>query len=509
MNSESGNDMIGESIVLVFPHQLFREHPLISDNESSIVLIEDSLLFGDSHTPAAFHRKKLMLHRASMRAYARRLREAGRSVTYIEYGEGGYLGDAMRMLHERGVRSVLVLDPVDYLMERRLRRYADSLDIALHLYPTPNFLNTREQNREFFDGAGSYFMAEFYKEQRRRLGVLLEDNGEPVGGSWSFDRDNRRKLPKRLLGSLPQLPTDFPESPDVVEARAYVLAGFPDNPGSTDSFFYPIDHRSAETWLETFLRERFDAFGPYEDALEPNESLIYHSMLTPALNIGLLTPRQVIDRALDVAGERDVPLQSVEGFVRQVIGWREFMRAAYDDLGVAMRTSNEWGHDRPMPKAFYTGETGIDPIDDTIRRVLEHGWCHHIERLMILGGFMFLCRIDPTHVFRWFSELFVDAYDWVMVPNVYGMSQNADGGLITTKPYFSGSNYVRTMSHYPVGDWCDVWDGLYWTFIFDNMERLQRNHRWSMMVASARRMSSEKIESHRTHAARFLSRLFE
>nr|WP_256368407.1 FAD-binding domain-containing protein [Ruegeria sp. HKCCA5491] len=172
-----------------------------------------------------------------------------------------------------------------------------------------------------------------------------------------------------------------------------------------------------------------------------------------------------------------------------------------------MRTTNHWGHNRPLPRSFYDGTTGIDPLDDTIKRVLKTGYCHHIERLMILGGFMFLCEIDPDHVYRWFMEMFVDSYDWVMVPNAYAMSQHADGGLITTKPYFSGSNYVRKMSHWDKGPWSDIWDGLYWRFILKHTDRLAGNPRWAMMCRTAGRMSTEVKNKHVTTAEAYLRQM--
>ena len=222
------------------------------------------------------------------------------------------------------------------------------------------------------------------------------------------------------------------------------------------------------------MAERFEHFGAFEDAIEQGERWLWHSVLTPMLNIGLLTPQQILDRTLDFTTTRDIPLNSLEGFIRQVIGWREFMRATYEDLGVAMRTGNHWQHERPMPAAFYRGTTGILPIDDTIERVLATGYCHHIERLMVLGGFMFLCEISPDDIYRWFMEMFVDSYDWVMVPNVYAMSQHADGGRITTKPYFSGSAYIKKMSHYGPAPWSDIWDGLYWRWIFNHADELEQ-----------------------------------
>ena len=200
-------------------------------------------------------------------------------------------------------------------------------------------------------------------------------------------------------------------------------------------------------------------------------------------------------------------MNALEGFIRQLIGWREFMRATYVDHGVEMRTTNHWGHHRPMPTCFYDGTTGIDPIDDVIGRVLQTGYCHHIERLMVLGGFMFLCEFDPDDIYRWFMEMFVDSYDWVMVPNVYAMSQHADGGLITTKPYFSGSSYVKKMSNHPPGEWTAIWDGLYWRWISNHADELKKNPRWAMMCAMARKMDPEKMARHLDVAEAYLDQL--
>lgn len=225
------------------------------------------------------------------------------------------------------------------------------------------------------------------------------------------------------------------------------------------------------------------------------------------LNIGLLTPQQVLDVTMRHVKYNDIPINSAEGFIRQIIGWREFMRATYEDLGVTMRTTNHWKHTRKMPESFWTGETGIAPIDDTIKRVLETGYCHHIERLMVLGGFMFLCEFDPDDIYRWFMEMFVDAYDWVMVTNAYAMSQNADGGLITTKPYFSGSAYIKKMGNHPKGDWCETWDGLYWRWIWNHADALEKNPRWAMMVSMVRKMDQEKRNGHLKAANNFLETL--
>ena len=495
-----------KSAVLIFPHQLFRDHPGLGEEPAEIHLIEDSLFFGDHRYPVKFHQQKLWLHRASMKRWAKSLEQKYRRVEYIEYAaDDDPLERSFKRLEDRRIRRVVIADPCDFILEKRLQRTADRFGLELHMVESPGFLNSREINERFRDDHTRWAMAEFYKFQRRRLEILI-DGDEPVGGKWSFDQDNRKKVPKGLLKSLPKIPAVDHDTVDEA-AREHVRGLFPDNPGRLDRLIYPTSHDDADDWLRDFLRYRLERFGDYEDAIEEGESWLWHGVLTPLLNVGLLTPRQVVEATLDHADRHEVPLNSLEGFVRQVVGWREFMRATYDDLGATMRTTNHWGHRRKIPTCFYDASTGIDPIDDVIRRVLETGYCHHIERLMVLGGLMFLCEFDPDEIYRWFMELFVDAYDWVMVPNVYAMSQHADGGLITTKPYFSGSAYVKKMSHYRHGPWADTWDGLYWRWIGNHRDELRKNPRWAMMCATESRMGDEKRKTHRKNAEAFLKRL--
>ena len=496
------------SALIVFPHQLFAKHPGLARRPDRIILIEDTLFFGDVRYPMRFHKQKLWLQRASMAKYCKRLEAAGQSVELISYQpDTALLQQTLATLQTEGVRELLACDPVDFVLSKRLRRHCDAAGINLELLPTPMFLNTPEQNQDWRSGRKSWFMAEFYKDQRRRLDILM-DGEAPLGGRWSFDEDNRKKVPKSLHGEIPHL---IARTSDGIEeqARKSILEAFPDAPGALEQIWWPTDHSEAETWFGWFLRERMHRFGPYEDAIVQGENLLWHSAITPMLNIGLLTPHQIINLTLKAHQKEDYPLNSLEGFLRQIIGWREFMRATYEDLGVSMRTTNLWKHKRPIPKSFWTGETGIPPIDDTIERVLQTGYCHHIERLMVLGGFMFLCEFDPDDIYRWFMEMFVDSYDWVMVPNAYAMSQNADGGQITTKPYFSGSSYVRKMSNHPMGDWCDVWDGLYWRWIWKHADALEKNPRWAMMVSIARKMDDDKRQAHLDAAKAWFDKLDE
>lgn len=496
-------------ILLVLPHQLFAKHPGLKRNPDKIVLVEDSFFFGDPAYPMTIHQQKVWLHRATMKRYAAGLQSKGHDVGYIDYNpKKPRLMDQLPTVLSRAEmkgKTLAVIDPTDYMVEKHLRNVCDRYGLELERLPNPGFLNSPEQNRDYRRGKKRWFMADFYKWQRRRLDVLMEGD-QPQGDRWSFDEDNRKKVPKKLLGEIPELLKLKRDTFDR-EAVQYVNERFASHPGSVDSLYYPTTHAAAKRWLQHFLEHRFERFGEYEDAIVEGESWLWHSMLTPALNIGLLTPDQIVKAAVKFARQHDVPINSVEGFIRQVIGWREYMRATYEDLGVTMRTTNRWEHHHVMPQCFYDATTGIDPVDDVIERLLKTGYCHHIERLMVLGGFMFLCGLHPDEIYRWFMEMFVDSYDWVMVPNVYAMSQNADGGAITTKPYFSGSSYVRKMSHYPRGEWCDVWDGLYWRWIWLHREELGSNPRWAMMCRMAEKMDDEKRQTHLHHAEAFLERI--
>jgi deoxyribodipyrimidine photolyase-related protein len=275
-----------------------------------------------------------------------------------------------------------------------------------------------------------------------------------------------------------------------------------------DNFNYPVTRSQALSSFHSFLEERLINFGAYEDAIVKNESTLFHSIITPYLNIGLITPNDIIRQVLDFSSDNAIPLNSLEGFIRQIIGWREFMRGIYIADGVKQRNSNFWNYDKSMPKSFYDATTGIEPLDDTIKKCLNSGYAHHIERLMILGNMMLLLGIKPNSIYKWFMEMFIDSYDWVMVPNVYGMSQFSDGGLLATKPYISGSNYILKMSDYKKGDWCLIWDSLYWSFVNRNRDFFRKNPRMNMMVAMYDKKDIDTKKKLRVAAEDFTKNLF-
>ena len=492
-------------ISLIYPHQLFADHPALQQGRP-VALIEDPLFFGtDPRWPLRVHWQRLLLHRASMACFAAALQEKGWTVVQQHHDAAADTAGHLELLRLAGYRCFHLADPVDDVLERRIRAYVQRNECQLTLLPTPMLMTPSTVLEQHFGSGKKPFMAKFYEMQRKRLGVLLDDQGGPLGGRWSFDADNRKKLPKGI--TVPEEPRCAP-SLFVLSARQQLAEETLPRLGSADDFAYPVSHADAEAWLDRFLEVRFQQFGAYEDAISTQHRVMWHGVLTPMLNIGLLTPQQVLDRTLARAESGDVPLNSLEGFIRQIIGWREFMAAMYRLHGGTMRTSNFWQFDdRPIPEAFYTGSTGLPPIDDAIRHALDTGYCHHIERLMLLGNVMLLCGFHPTRIYTWFMELFVDAYDWVMVPNVYGMSQFADGGIFTTKPYLSGSNYVRKMSDYRKGPWCEVWDGLFWSFIHRHGDFFRSQYRLAMMARNLDRMAPETLLSHQRRAADFLDGL--
>ncbi len=486
---------------IVFPHQLFEQNILASKCDI-IYLIEEWLYFKQYN----FHKQKIAFHRASMKFYENHLQSKKIKVVYIDsFNDLADVRKLIPYLKAKGINTLDYIDTTDYWLEQHIKKACKDSTVLINKHHTQLFLNASEENANYFSGRKRMFQTEFYKHQRQSRNILVEIDKKPTGGKWTYDEENRLKYPK---GKTPPKVNFLKANNFYVEAITYTQKYFPDNYGTlnTDSI-YPASFAESKSWLNDFFKSRFSEFGAYEDAILSNENVLHHSLLTPMLNVGLLTPQNIIDEALLYASNHEVPLNSLEGFIRQIIGWREFIRAVYELIGKEVRTKNYWGFTRKIPAAFWKGTTGIAPIDSTIKKVLETGYCHHIERLMVLGNFMLLCEFDPDEVYRWFVELFVDAYDWVMVPNVYGMSQFADGGLMATKPYISGSNYLMKMSDYKKGEWQHVWDGLFWRFMHTHRDFFLQNPRLGMLVKIFDKMPDIKQKAHLKKAEQFLNSL--
>ena len=488
------------SINIIFPHQLFEDSPLFK-NGHAFYIIEEFLFFSQY----AFHKQKIAFHRATMKSYANYLKnEKKYEVNYIDATKD--ISDIRILIPElqkQGYNHIHYIDPTDYWLQKRLDKGFKENKFSFTKYESPLFINTPDELASFFTKEKKkYHQTTFYTDQRKKRKILLDVDSKPSGGKWTFDSENRKKYPSKKTPPF----IEFPETdPHYKEATTYVEQHFSNNLGSISSTpLYPTNFKATQVWLNRFFEQRFLEFGVYEDAIVAENSILNHSVLSPMLNVGLITPVQVIEACLIYAQKNNIPINSTEGFVRQIIGWREFIRGIYEARGREQRTNNYWGFKKKIPTSFYDGTTGIPPIDKTIKKILSTGYCHHIERLMVLGNYMMLCEFDPNEVYKWFMELFIDAYDWVMVPNIYGMSQFSDGGLMATKPYISGSNYIIKMSNYKKGEWQSTWDGLFWRFMDKNRVFFLSNPRLGMLIKMFDKMPTEKQQNHLDTADAYL-----
>jgi deoxyribodipyrimidine photolyase-related protein len=478
------------ALLLILGNQLFPLDRVLSLGPAGVFMAEDQYLC--SHF--RYHQQKIVLVLAAMRAYADELRAAGVVVHYTKLDAESQLSineAVVDCLHTQGYSSLLHFEIEGKAAQANLTKAVNDASISCKEIPSPMFLCDRAGFTAFVQGRKKPQMAAFYKSERTRLNILLTPDGKPIGGQWSFDADNRKKLPKNV--EPPELP-EIAENPHLEAVVALVSERFFDHPGKAGEFSWPTTRAGAFIWLDDFIAHRLADFGPYEDAMNTRSETVFHSVLSPLMNIGLLVPDEVLERVLVVAETRDIPLQSLEGFVRQVMGWREFVRGIYQNFSAVQAKTNYWSHHRQLTEHWYEGGTGILPLDDTIATTQRKGWCHHIPRLMVVANLMTLCEIDPKAAHRWFMEMYVDSASWVMGPNVYGMGVFSDGGIFATKPYICGSNYLLKMSDYSKGPWCDVVDGLYWRFIEKNRAFFAQNPRLALMPRALDRLSDARRE---------------
>jgi deoxyribodipyrimidine photolyase-related protein len=471
---------------LVFPHQLFKDISKLKKYDK-IILLEDSLFFYDSKYPIKFHKQKLILHRASLKAYQKYLTDHGLKVEYQDYQDQ----NLEKCLSKIPAESKLSLyDPVDFIATKRLNKFAAENNLQLKILDSPNFITTEQEFTEFFKSKKRLHQTDFYRWQRVRFNILINPDKTFKGGKLTFDTENRKKLPAKI--TVPEVKV-LPPNEFVKEAIKYISKHFPGHPGEVETFNYPTTFKESEAWLEKFLQERFELFGLYEDAISADleNPFLFHSGISAVLNIGLLDPKEVISKAILA----NPSLNSLEGFIRQILGWREFMRAVYILKGVEQRNLNFLNHTKSIPEEFWTAKTGIEPIDAVIKKLLKYAYSHHIERLMVMSNFMNLAEFHPDQIYEWFMTFYIDAYDWVMVPNVYGMSLYADGGLITTKPYVSSSNYILKMSNFKKADWAIIWDALYWNFVAKHKDLLSKNIRFGLILKQLEKMDEAKKQT--------------
>ena len=436
------------------------------------------------------HKHKILLFLSSMRSFCDELKEKKFEVIYKRIEDNDFELDYLEKLKiiitEKKIETISVFEIEDKPFEQTF--LSDLKDIvSVNYLSSPMFLTKRKDFKEYNDSVKKPFMANFYKKQRKENNFLIEEDGSPSGGKWSFDEENRKKIPKEI-----KLPSQlkFKFTTHTKHLIKIIDDKFKDHIGQLDDFWLCTTRKDAWIIFSHFLDEKINLFGDYEDAVDQRDNVLFHSTLSPLMNLGLITPSEILEKLKKIKNE--IKINSIEGYFRQIVGWREFIRGVYQNYDKKFETSNFFNHNRLMKESWYEGSTGLLPLDHSIKNANKYAWTHHIERLMIQANIMNLCEINPKRVYIWFMEHYVDSSEWVMYPNVYGMGLFSDGGVFSTKPYICGSAYFRKMMDFKKGEWCDILDGLYWRFIEKNKDFFLKNPRLSMMVRVLNKMNLER-----------------
>lgn len=457
-----------------------------------------------------YHRKKLVFIYSAMRHYAERLRSDGYKVDY-RFSET-IVDGLLAHIREYAPECLLTMAASDYQGRLYQHRLPDSLNLPVEVLPNTQFLVSEFDPYPNPEANKRYTMEYFYRAMRVHFAVLM-DGDSPVGGRWNFDKENRKSLPKDVpLPDLPKFGMD--------EITEQVMDEIRDRPvaiGEVTGFNYAVTHEQAEIALKEFVQTRLFDFGAYEDAMASRHHTLFHAVLSPYVNVGLLTPMQMIRAAEHAYYDGVAPINSVEGFVRQVLGWREFMYWQYWRMMPELSKQNEWQAQLGVPGFFWTGQTDMNCLHHMITNALDTAYSHHIERLMLASNFAVIAGINPQEMLRWFRSIYIDAYDWVMQPNVIGMGLNADGGQIATKPYIASANYINKMSDYckpckfnpksRTGEDACPFNLLYWNFLLENEAKLRANPRSGRSVLGLRHLDERERIQIRRETQAFLAEL--
>jgi deoxyribodipyrimidine photolyase-related protein len=486
---------------VVFGDQLDRDLPAALGLRKD----DDALLMAEVRsesidTPS--HAQRTTLFLSAMRHHAAWLREEGWRVEYVALDDpenthslGGEIARACRRLSPD---RLIAARPGDHRVHAEFRAAASSAGLASEIIEDPHFLTTPAQFDAWASGRKQLVMEYFYREQRKRLGVLM-DGSKPVGGAWNLDKENRS-----AFKTAPRAPAPPSFKPDAITRAVIKDLGvhLPDLPGTTAGFKWPVTREQALEALDDFIEHRLARFGTYQDAMWLGQRTLYHALLSPALNLKLLNPREVVDRAVAAYDAGRAPLNAVEGFVRQIIGWREFIRGVYWHEGPGYAERNSLDHHGRLPDFYWTGETDMACMADAIGGVLETGYAHHISRLMVTGNFALIAGIDPRAVSDWYLGMYADGVDWVTLPNTLGMALHADGGVVGTKPYAASGKYIDRMSNacehcrYRVdertGEDACPFNMFYWDFLIRHEARFAANTRMKMMLKHVERMDKRE-----------------
>ena len=467
-----------------------------------------------------YHRHRLMLLLSAMRQYAAEREAEGWEVDYHRINDAPDMRSVLaRHCAAWKPSEIHVTRPNNHDESLALDSLAGKLECPLRIVPDTQFLCSREDFAELAQGKKRLLMENFYREMRRRTGLLMESDGKPVGGDWNYDVENRATLRDWKKAGSPR-PRALPRpKQDAITRKVStdLEVCFPDAPGKAVDFALPVTREDSLKWMEHFVEERLPLFGTWQDLMIEGEPDMFHSIISPMLNIGLLDPLECAKVAESAFRKGKAPLHAVEGFIRQIIGWREFVNGVYWLKMPEYAGVNGLEAERPLPSFFYDGKTDMNCLRQTVGEVLKGGFNHHIQRLMILGNFLLLAGVRPGEALRWFNEMYIDAHDWVMAANLLGMALHADGGFMATKPYAAGGSYINKMSNYCGG--CphspDIKTGpgacpfnlLYWNFYETHHGRFANNPRTAMMVRSWMKRPEEERAAIVTQSKAFLESL--
>ena len=484
-----------KNIGLIFPDDLASNNKVLSTIKKNdpLLLYEPC----DSFYQINHHKHKLVLQISALRHWKINLEKDFKNIIHIKISKDrkSDLMHELDLLFKKIQFDVLnVTQPSDHGVLTQLMFFCSKNNVELKIYPDTKFIDSIEGFSEWVKDKKSVVQEYYYRWLRKKYNLLMENN-KPLGGKWNYDKENQKSISK--LKDAPKIRTKIKSDQITITAMVDVENCFPDSVGDLENFNWAVTHTQARNQLKTFLENYFKSFGDFQDAIDQNNSTLFHSLLSPYINCGLLDPMECIVDAVSFFNKKEnkIPLNALEGFVRQILGWREFIRGVYWKNMPQYKEMNFWSHKNNLHENWYSGETGIPPLDDAIKESSYTGYTHHINRLMIISNLMNLSNIRPDEVYKWFMEMYVDSADWVMVPNVYGMGTYSDGGIFSTKPYICGSSYMLRMSNYKKGEWCDAVDGLYWRFIENNRAFFAVNPRLSLMTRSLDKIDpSRKIK---------------
>lgn len=442
----------------------------------------------------ASHKQRTVLFLSAMRHHAKLLRARGVTLRYVTLDDAANTqsleGELRRAIDALAPTRVAAIRPGEWRVLRMIETTCEALGTTFEMHEDPHFLATPAEFEEWAEGRRELVMEHFYRVIRRKYAILVDDDGQPEGGQWNFDAKNRR----RFSGDRAAIPPRVQHPPDTITKGVMrtVEERLPDLPGSLESFNWPATREQALAELEDFVAHRLPLFGDYQDAMVAGEPWMYHSLLSAPLNLKLLDPREVVARAVEAYRQGRAPINAVEGFVRQIIGWREFIRGVYWLEGVDYAERNALAQHRPLPALYWTGETEMRCLQESVGEVLRNGFGHHIQRLMVTGNFAMMAGVDPREVSDWYLGMYVDAIDWVTLPNTLGMSQHADGGVVGTKPYAASGRYIEKMGDYcrgcrfdpgmRTGESACPFTTFYWDFLIRHRRRFGANRRMALML---------------------------